>query len=308
MLFDVLIPPEGTLRLSFQINGFTYLVPSDRMLNEAQAGMPDWVSKYRFLEESNRCVYDIEQIFNGSMSQELAIIRVLCIETGYEYNSFLRYWTIALYCNRLFGNKIVSARKNYNECLESINRLPEFLETGNIQHRSKKFWPIKWVDGLPQPPAEWEVLFSRFTEYRIAREGLSGFWNTVMRLAPHDPFIASLVTRLEKKQLQGCLRLVKQSEGEIEGSMYSFQCKYCGKVSEFTRKRGQKKRPAHCGSEECQKEYQKNKPSEKARKSTPEGWVKVHSRKPCQGDCGREQVSLNSGFLCRKCFSESLSQ
>lgn len=196
--------------------------------------------------------------------------------------------TARTYYKHVFGRQIINIRNVYE-----LTRTTQSLTFG--------------VDSLQKMMlSEDERLRAEFSGYRRFSLVFDDFWLAVARsIKSGDQIVITLNRQLKELECKSSKYGWDVLKDDTSQSFRMAECPFCHKYFRFELGRGIKVAKPHCGVERCRKDYDRLKPSKTSRKSTPSGWIKAHSRRPCQGSCGRERVDLNSAFFCKRCFPET---
>jgi hypothetical protein len=291
---------DGWERIPFEIDGFKYYVPSDKLLDEL-IGQADTQSQGLFQAYSNRIVKAIVAD-REYQSDTQKIEQTLCDLMGNSWDDYQRHIAILDYCNGVLPRQIYNVQSAITVADACMSIFKQAIEKGTI-NRIPKAFPLKQdSEGiLIENPLKVE-LSRKSLEFDSSTKYFRSFWERVTG-SLGDPIVDAPFAQY----VQALHQMAKTNRKlpPVTGQKLLLTCQYCNRLFDMERGKSGKPKP-HCGDIKCIREYGRLKPSKTSRRSTPIGWVKKYARKRCKY-CERERVDLNSGFRCKKCFSENLS-
>jgi hypothetical protein len=283
---------DGWERIPFEIDGFKYYVPSDKLLDEL-IGQADTQSQGLFQAYSNRIVKAIVAD-REYQSDTQKIEQTLCDLMGNSWDDYQRHIAILDYCNGVLPRQIYNVQSAITVADACMSIFKQAIEKGTIKQDSEGI--------LIENPLKVE-LSRKSLEFDSSTKYFRSFWERVTG-SLGDPIVDALFAQYVQTLHQ--MAKTNRKLPPVTGQKLLLTCRYCNRLFEMKRGKSGKPKP-HCGDIKCSREYGRLKPSKKSRRLTPIGWVKKYARKRCEGPCGREKVDLNSEFLCKKCFSENPS-
>lgn len=292
---------HGWERVPFLFNGFCYFVPSNKLLEEL-IGDADIESQKLFQKHSNEIVKNMAHAASLRLLWS-EVEQRLCVCLGDSWDAFQRHVAIVDYCKGVMPQGIYGSQKGIDAACATLSVFHQALNLRVITRIPSAF-PVKLDrDGDPLEHPATSALCLRSAEFRNSSNYIKSFYGRVI-----DQLDNPKISKLCLEYVEAYKRLALDNRGlpAVTGQTLLRKCLYCGKHFEMLRGPSGKLKP-HCGAVQCQRQYDRLKPSRTSKRATPIGWVRAFSRKPCKGACGRERVDLNSDWLCRRCFSEPLT-
>jgi hypothetical protein len=260
-------------------------------LHEFQALISEYTndeSQQKFREAHSWTMKSIATIVrDSSHSQKWELVKAMCDQTGHNYHSIVTAHFRRRYYENMFSHYVINPRTAH----ELWKRSSLFSGIDSLKRISKD---------------DDQRLRKRYPSYANACAIEEGFFDTAFRLALEGinrvvfALLREFLKAMDDEDRIDFKNWIESPPNERLKALTT-NCPICGCYFITERKRGFSK-ITHCGSAECGRLTEINKPSKLNRRRVPQGWVKAYSARPC-AQCGEKRV-LSETLLCKPCFSK----